>query len=161
MACKSSTVILPIILCLRAWWVEGRWQWRNVARVAPVMLMSVAASLLSLWTQKSATATLSDSQWVRTWPQRLVTAGDAVWFYLGKLIWPHPLMAVYPRWVINAGPRFSYLPLLTVMIVLFAWGSTSKSWSRPWFFAFAYFIVALIPILGLVDNYVFQSLAGL
>ena len=34
MASKSSTVILPVVLCLCAWWMEGRWQWRNLARVA-------------------------------------------------------------------------------------------------------------------------------
>jgi len=27
MASKSSTVILPVALCLCAWWVEGRWRW--------------------------------------------------------------------------------------------------------------------------------------
>ncbi len=35
MASKSSTVILPVVLCLCAWWMEGRWRWRNVARVLP------------------------------------------------------------------------------------------------------------------------------
>ena len=33
MASKSSTVILPIVLCLCAWWVEGRWHWRHIAKV--------------------------------------------------------------------------------------------------------------------------------
>ena len=32
MASKSSTVILPVVLCLCAWWVEGRWHWRNQAK---------------------------------------------------------------------------------------------------------------------------------
>ena len=27
MASKSSTVILPVVLCLCAWWLKGRWQW--------------------------------------------------------------------------------------------------------------------------------------
>jgi hypothetical protein len=55
MASKSSTVILPVVLCLCAWWVEGRWHWRNLARVAPIFLMSIAASALSMWTQGAAT----------------------------------------------------------------------------------------------------------
>ena len=57
MASKSSTVILPVVLCLCAWWMEGRWQWRNLVRVAPIFLMSVAASALSLWTQGLQLAT--------------------------------------------------------------------------------------------------------
>ena len=51
MASKSSTVILPVVLCLCAWWMEGRWHWRNVARVVPIFLMSIAASALAIWTQ--------------------------------------------------------------------------------------------------------------
>ena len=90
MASKSSTVILPVVLCLCAWWMERRWYWRNLARVAPIFLMSIAASALSIWTQGLQLATVTDPQWVRTWPERLATAGDALWFYLGKLLWPHP-----------------------------------------------------------------------
>ena len=101
MASKSSTVILPVVLCLCAWWMEGRWHWRNVARVVPIFLMSIAASALSIWTQGLQLATVTDPQWVRTWPQRLATAGDAVWFYLGKLLWPasidHHLSALADR----------------------------------------------------------------
>ena len=101
-------------------------------------------------------ATVPDPQWVRTWPERLATAGDAVWFYLGKLIWPHPLITIYPRWQIDAGDWFSYLPLLAVIIVLFVLWLKGESWARPWFFVFAYFLVALLPVLGLVDNPIFR-----
>jgi len=156
MASKSSTVILPVVLCLCAWWVEGRWQWRNLARVAPTFLMSIAASALAIWTQKLALAMATDPQWVRTWPQRLAAAGDAVWFYLGKLLWPHPLITIYPRWKIDAGQWFSYLPLLAVIMVLFVLWLKRESWSRPWFFVFAYFLAALFPVLGLVDNPIFR-----
>ena len=65
MMCKSSTVVLPVVLCLCAWWMEGRWQWRNVARTAPIFLMAVADSLLSMWTQKHEVASLGDLQWMQ------------------------------------------------------------------------------------------------
>ena len=102
---------------------------------------------------------VSDLQWVRTWPERPAAAGGAVWFYLGKLLWPHPLSANYPRWQINAGQWFSYLPLLAVIVILaIFWlrGRSGGAGSRACFFAFAYFIVALLPILGLIDTYIFQ-----
>ena len=155
MASKSSTVILPVVLSLCAWWVEGRWQWRDLARVAPIFIMSIAASALSIWTQGQVLATASDPQWVRSWPQRAATAGDAVWFYLGKLLWPHPLITVYPRWQIDARHGVSYLPLVAVIIAVLILWLKRKSWSRPWFFVFAYFLVALFPVLGLADNFIF------
>jgi tetratricopeptide (TPR) repeat protein len=156
MASKSSTVILPVVLCLCAWWTEGRWHWRNLARVVPIFLMSIAASALSIWTQGLALATITDSQFVRTWPERLAAAGDAVWFYLGKLLWPHPLITIYPGWQIDATQWVSYLPLLAVIVMLAIFWLKRQLWSGACFFAFAYFIAALLPVLGLIDNPIFR-----
>jgi protein O-mannosyl-transferase len=156
MASKSSTVILPVVLCLVAWWMEGRWRWRNLARVAPFLVLSAAASALSLWTQGLVLVTLPDAQWVRSGPERLVTAGIGVWFYVGKELWPHPVMTVYPRWRIDAGKWSSYLPLVGVIVTLILLWLRRDSWARPWFFVFAYFLAALLPVLGLFDNYIFH-----
>ncbi len=103
MASKSSTVVLPVVLGLCVWWMEGRVPRRRVVALGPLVLMAVAASALTLWTQRMTLAQTSDAQWARPWPGRWVSAGEAVWFYLGKLLWPHPLMAVYPRWQVDAG----------------------------------------------------------
>jgi tetratricopeptide (TPR) repeat protein len=156
MAAKSSAVILPVVLCLCAWWIEAGWHWRTVARTVPIFLMAIAAGALSLWTQGLQLATVSDPRWVRTWLERLATAGDAVWFYLGKLLWPHPLSSNYPRWQIDAGQWVSYLPLLAVIAILSIFWLRRELWSRACFFAFAYFIVALLPTLGLIDAYIFR-----
>ncbi len=156
MASKSTVAILPVVLCLCAWWMEDRCHWRNLARVVPVFLMSIAASIFAVWIQGLQLARVTDPQWVRTWPQRLVTAGDAVWFYLGKLLWPHPLITIYPRWQIDAGQWFSYLPLLAVIVFLSIFWLKRELWSRACFFAFAYFTAALLPVLGLIDSYLFE-----
>jgi protein O-mannosyl-transferase len=155
-ASKSSTVILPIILCLSAWWLEGRWYWRNLARTAPIFLMAFAAAIFSIWTQALHFASVTDPRWVRTWPERLVAAGDAVWFYLGKLLFPHPLILIYPRWQIDAKQWDSYLPLSGAILILVLFWLKREHWLRAWFFAFGYFLVALLPVLGLIDNFVFQ-----
>jgi len=152
MASKSSTVVLPVVLCLCAWWMEGKWRWSNLTRLAPVFFMSVVATGLSMWSYTSRRSALVDPQWTRSWPERVATSGDVIWFYLGKLVWPHPLLAVYPRWQIDARQWFSYLPLLAVIVVLLVLWLKRETWSRPWFFAFAYFLVVLSPFLGLIDQ---------
>jgi tetratricopeptide (TPR) repeat protein len=152
MVSKSSTVVLPVVLALCAWWVEGRWQWRHLMRLAPVFLMSLIAGAITVWPQAADTAVLADAQWARSWPERVATSGDVIWFYLGKLLWPHPLMTVYPRWVIDAGQWISYLPLLAVIVVLFILWLKRESGYRSCFFALAYFLVALSPFLGLIDQ---------
>jgi protein O-mannosyl-transferase len=156
MASKSSTVILPVVLCLCAWWIEGRWQWRNLIIIAPTFVMAIATTALSVATQSLRLVTFTDPQFVRTWPQRLAAAGDAVWFYLGKLLWPHPLVTIYPRWQIDAGQWTSYLPLTAVLVVLVILWLKRHAWSRPWFFVYAYFLIALLPGLGFFDNAIFR-----
>jgi protein O-mannosyl-transferase len=129
--------------------VEGRWHWRNLPKVLPIFLMSIAASVASILTQS---VRANDSQWARSWPERLVTAGDAVWFYLGKLLWPHPLSMVYPRWQMNASHVISYLELFTVMLVTLILWFKRESWSRSFLMAWLYFLVTLLPVLGLINN---------
>ena len=149
MASKSSTVVLPFVLCLCAWWMEGRWRWRNLLKIGPVFLMSIVSGMASSWTQGVQLAVVGASSWTQTWAERLVTAGDAIWFYLGKLVWPHPLIAIYPRWQIEAGHGISYLPLLAVILVSLILWLKRDGWSRPCFFAWTYFLAALLPVLGL------------
>jgi len=66
-------------------------------------------------------------------------------------------MAVYPRWQINANDWISYLPLAAV-ILLFAilWLNRRSDFAgcRALFFAFTYFIVTLLPVLGLVETFI-------
>ncbi len=92
------------------------------------------------------------SEWARSWPERLVTAGQGFWFYAAKLLWPYPLIVVYPKWEIDASQWSSYLPLLAAMIALCILGLKLKSWSRAPFFAYASFGLALLPVLGLLNN---------
>lgn len=151
MASKSSTVVLPVVLCLGAWWVEGRWHWRNLLIVAPVFLMSLGAAAMAIITVRGQG--VSDLSWAQSWPERLVTSGYAVWFYLGRLLWPHPLVFIYPRWNIEAAEWYAYLPLLAVFIGLLVLWLKRATWGRPWFFALAYFLAAAFPVLGLVNHY--------
>jgi tetratricopeptide (TPR) repeat protein len=156
MASKSSTVVLPVVLVLCVWWMEGRVSRTRVLKIAPMFLFSLAAGLVSIWTQTQNAA--GDISSPHSWPERFVIAGGAIWFYLGKLIWPHPLLVVYPQWKVEAGAWFSYLPLLCVFAILFGFWFWRGAWSRPWLFAWAYFLVALLPVLGLVHmNFQDQS----
>ncbi len=150
-AAKFSTVVLPVVLGLCAWWAEGRWQWRNLIRLAPIFVMSTVAGAIILWLGTVEPAMVG-AEPARSWPERIAMAGDVIWFYIGKLIWPHPLMAIYPRWQIDASQLLSYLPLLAAIVVLLIFWIKRKTWAQPYFFALAYFLVVLFPFLGLVDQ---------
>ena len=74
----------------------------------------------------------------------------------GGTIWPYPLITIYPRWQIDTEHWFSYLPLLAVIVFLSIFWLKRELWSRACFFAFAYFTAALLPVLGLIDSYLFE-----
>ena len=152
MASKTSAMVLPVVLCLLAWWQEGRWRWRTLLELGPVFLLALAAGSLSLWTQSTPSAAGGLAQVVRSWPQRLAVAGDVVWFYLGKLAWPHPLMIVYPLWEIDTRRWSTFLPLLAVLAVLCVLWRQRRAWrTTGGLLAGAYFLAALLPVLGLVE----------
>lgn len=156
MASKFSTAMLPAVLALCAWWMEGGWRWRNLIALAPVGIMSVIIAALVLEPQMpGVTANLAPA-WAGTWAERIARMGDVMAFYMGKLLWPDPLMMVYPRGQIDARQLTSYLASTTAVGVLSILWLNRKFWARPYFFAAAYFLVALSPFLGLIDQSFWQ-----
>jgi protein O-mannosyl-transferase len=151
MASKSSTVVLPAVLALCAWWTGDRRPWKTAASLVPVALMSVASSALSIWTQHIEGA--NSPLWARSWPERIAVAGRVFWFYLGKLGWPHPLVFIYPRWHLELGRSSAYLPTAAMGALFVLLGLGQRGRLRPACFAFGYFLIALLPVLGVVDHF--------
>jgi tetratricopeptide (TPR) repeat protein len=155
-ASKPSTAMLPAVLALCVWWRRGRIvQSRNIVVLAPFMLISALASAWTIWEQKFH-AGASGPEWAQSWPERLIIAGRAIWFYLGKLMWPRPLIFIYPRWEINSSQLIAYLPLLAGLAGLVILWLTRRKWTRPVFFAAAYFLISLFPVLGFFSVYFFR-----
>src|SRR5438876_730338 len=152
---KPSTVMLPAVLGLCVWWRRGRVRWRDLATLVPFALISALASVWTIWEQKFHSGAIG-SEWAQLWPERLIIAGRAIWFYLGKLVWPDPLIFIYPRWEINSLQLTAYLPLLAALAGLFALWLIRGKWSRPVFFAAAYFVISLFPVLGFFTVYFFR-----
>jgi tetratricopeptide (TPR) repeat protein len=152
---KPSVVMLPFVLALCVWWMRGRIRWRDTLAFAPFALISVLASAWTIWEQRFHARAVGPD-WVQTFPERLIIAGKAVWFYVGKLVWPHPLIFIYPRWNINSSTLPAYLPLLAVIAGLVAlWFIQAKS-GRALFFAAAYYVISLFPVLGFFSVYFFR-----
>jgi tetratricopeptide (TPR) repeat protein len=149
MAAKSSTMVLPLVLVLCVWWRDGSCTFRSWRRIGPVFLLSAASGALSVWTQSQRAGAAIPA--ALSLAQRLVIAGDAVWFYLGKLIWPYPLMMVYPQWRIDALAGFSFAPLLGALALTIVLWMKRKSMGRGFLFAWIYFVAALLPVLGFAN----------
>ena len=145
MLSKGSTVILPLVLLLCAWWKQRRLSRVDVLAALPFFVLSGVVALITIHFQaREIDASVAQV----LMPARIARAGQAIWFYLWKDIWPVGLCAIYPKWPLSNG----FLPLVAVGVVCLALCVARKTWlGRGLFFAWAYFIVALLPVLGILN----------
>jgi protein O-mannosyl-transferase len=151
---KSSTVMLPVVLGLIGWWM-GKRQWRDVLWLVPFFAVSLVAGGWTIWEQK-VNSMASGPDWNHGLASRFMIAGKVPWFYLGKLLWPHPLVFIYPRWDVNDLGFIHWLPLVgTVAVIVVLWWARETR-AKPLFLAVMIFGVSLFPVLGLFDVFFFK-----
>ena len=83
---------------------------------------------------------------------RSLVASQALWFYLGKLLWPVDLAVIYPRWEIDPMAAKAWLwPVGALAAAALLWTFHRASGRGPLAGAL-FFAATLVPILGLVDS---------
>jgi protein O-mannosyl-transferase len=95
-------------------------------------------------------------EWKLSLPEKFIVAGNALWFYLGKLCWPHPLVFIYPRWVLHPSEPLAYLPLAAAVLVAAVLWWRRNTWGRAPLIAAGYFVVVLLPALGFINIFPFR-----
>ncbi|HVW22197.1 MAG TPA: tetratricopeptide repeat protein [Opitutaceae bacterium] len=162
---KGSVATAPVVLMGLILWHRPL-TWRDLAWTAPFFAVSAVMVMTNLWFRGHGS-----SEVIRNVGglDRLLGAGGVVWFYLGKALWPVRLIFVYPRWQIRAGDPACWVGLAAAVgLTIFLWrmarlrcwgavpaasGPAAKSWARPVLFAWGYFCVMLIPVMGFADVY--------
>ena len=152
---KPSTVMLPVVLALCLWWRKEGLKKRDLLSLLPFIFISLAASGWTIWEQKFH-AHAAGAEWAQTPFQRILISADAIWFYLLKLIWPHPLIFIYPRWTIDPSRWFAWIPLVALFVVATVLFLKRNTALRPVSFALAYFVITLFPVLDFFDVYFFR-----
>ncbi len=150
---KATTFCFPPLLLLLAWWKRGRLQWRADIRPAlPFFAVAVGMGLFNSWIEKHRLGA-EGTMWSFTFPERILIAGRALWFYAAKLFWPADLCFIYPRWHINAGSLAQWLfPLAAAALVLGLWFGRNRLGRGP-VVAVLFYGGALAPLLGFMNIY--------
>ena len=146
---KAAIVILPIVLLLLVWWVHRRLEKADLWRVAPFAVLSLIVGMVRMWFERNRAMGNIDLHDF-TWSRRLTTAGEAVWFYLGKALWPSNLTLIYPRFTESPQLAFLTVAALSVAVGLMVIGMRRRR-GRSLAFASSYFVLALLPSLGLAN----------
>ena len=151
-------IALPAAVLLVVWWKRGKIGWRELLPLAPFLAAGMVMGLWTAWVEKHLVHA-AGSEWALSFPARCLIAGRAVWFYLGKLVWPHPLIFIYPRWEINTARPLAYLPILALialMALLLILSLGRRGWARPTLVTLAYFLALLFPVMGFFNVYFFR-----
>ena len=154
---KTATVGLPGVILLLAWWKRHRIVLKDWLLLLPFLALGLGLSLFTISIEhRLMIITANADEWSFSWLQRCLIAAQAVWFYLGKLAWPYPLMFFYPRWNIQSALPlgFAALAALAALVAILWW--KRQTWGRPILMALGSFVVLLFPVLGFFNIYFFR-----
>ena len=151
---KSVAVTLPATLLVVLWWRRGELAWkRDILPLVPWLGFGLAAGLTTAWVEREYIGA-HGAPFELGLAGRVLLAGRVAWFYLGKIVWPHPLIFIYPRWTVDSTIAWQWLfpiALLAGLAVLFA----RRGRDRGVLAAALCFLGALFPALGFFNVYPF------
>ena len=149
---KTITCSLPAAILLVLWWQRDRIRWRDILSLTPFFIVGVALGLTTVWLEKYHVGAQGE-EWALSLVDRFLVAGRVLWFYAGKLLWPHRLTFIYPRWQIDSGVWWQYLfPLAAVVVIFILWLLRQRIGKGP-LVAVLFFAGTLLPALGFFDVY--------
>jgi tetratricopeptide (TPR) repeat protein len=144
---KGSVAILPALLLLIIW-RRREILLEDVLRIIPFFVIAILLVAVNIWFQShGVNLGARDANFV----ERLIGAAAIVWFYFYKTLLPIHLMFVYPQWQIELNRLIWWLPLAAAIIVTIALWIFRDRGGRPFLFAWAWFCIALIPVMGFTD----------
>jgi Tfp pilus assembly protein PilF len=154
MLSKAAVAPLPMVLLGLTWWRLGTIRAKDLWRSVPFFALAAGTALVSMWFQyiRGIGASMLDVQSGSVWV-RLALAGWAFWFYLYKAVLPVGLCFVYPRWQIEPARLLSYVPGLLVGVTFAVCWFSRRGWGRATLFGLGYFLIMLLPAMGLVKIY--------
>jgi tetratricopeptide (TPR) repeat protein len=152
---KPSVVVVPVLTGIMACLLLRRPFGRVARELVPWLLIVLPVALVTKQAQPDLSLPFSPS-----FGQRFLVAGDALSFYLGKLLWPLELGFDYGRtpeyvlahdWVYCTG----LLPYLAGAGLLYLAWKRGQSWPVA---LVGVVVVTLLPVLGFVSFY-FQAIS--
>ena len=114
--------MLPGVLLVVLWWRRGRLEWRrDVVPTLPFFALGAAAGLFTAWVERTYIGA-QGADFHLSPIDRVLIAGRAMWFYLGKLFWPIGLNFEYPRWSVDQSAAWQYVfPLAVIALLTVCW----------------------------------------
>jgi protein O-mannosyl-transferase len=147
---KPAGVSLPLANLVMIWWKRGTLRKFDVAATVPMLAMSLVAGLVTIYVDAYYLGGMGPALQLSP-VDRILVAGRSLWFYAGKLLWPAPLVSIYPRWEVSAAVWWQYLyPIAAVATLVALWGLRRRIGRGP-LAAVASFVIIVSPTIGLTN----------
>lgn len=147
---KPAAIFLPFVILLIVWWKSPRVKTGDLTAVAPMLGMGLAFGLLTIYIEANYSGA-SGAAWQMPILDRLLVAGRALWFYVGKLAWPATLMSIYPRWDVDSHGWAQYLyPVAAGTAVGALWAFRDRIGRGPLVAALG-FAILVAPTIGILN----------
>ncbi|MDR3403102.1 MAG: tetratricopeptide repeat protein [Chthoniobacter sp.] len=160
LACKTSTVFLPVFLAICYGFRGGKVSFPAFLRLAPYYALGLAAGLTTVWFEKHRVAAKSLLGTLSLW-QRMEISGATFWLYLEKALIPINLTPMYHGWVDTSAATHTALPGLLLVALLVTCALLWRRIGAPISLGIIYYALMLLPLLGIFDtNYFAYSLVA-
>ncbi|MEW6530844.1 MAG: tetratricopeptide repeat protein [Thermodesulfobacteriota bacterium] len=164
---KPTAVVLPAIMLVGEWLglhrvvprsETGSYEPRSVRywidragllRIGPFALLAAVMCLVTIRTEGAHVMDLPIIQ-------RPFIASAALWFYVYKILLPMNLLAIYPKWNVNPGDYVWWIPFLLSALAAWLLIRYRLRISRGFWWALAFFVIPLLPVVGVVPFGYFQ-----
>jgi tetratricopeptide (TPR) repeat protein len=149
---KTVACSFPLVILILIWWKRGRIRAAQVFPIIPMFLIAAPLGLYTGYLERVRVGAMGPD-WQIPAIDRFLIAGRAIWFDLGKLLWPVNLCFSYAMWNVNAGAIWQWLAPIAVAATLAAlWLARQRLGRGPLAAAIIYCVV-LGPSLGFADVY--------
>ena len=149
---KTVVASLPLSLILAERLILGRRIRDSLRRTAPMIALALAMGVVTLIVERGSPVPEANLL------ERTLTAASAVWFYVGKLLAPTQLRALYPMWNASAAMVQWWLPLVGLLAAAAAVWRWRRAVGGLGLWALAHFALMIAPASGLVPfNYLTKT----
>ena len=155
MLSKTVACTFPVIVLLMIYWRRGSVRLGEALSLLPLLIIGGALGLLTAWLEKTHVGA-SGAEWQLSIAQRVVLSGRIVWFYLAKLLWPWPVIFVYPRWTLRPGELLQWAGTIGVIVTMASLWLARRRLGRGPVVLAAIFVVTLLPALGFINVFPFR-----
>jgi tetratricopeptide (TPR) repeat protein len=152
---KTTACTLSAALLLVLWLERKPINARRLLQVVPFLVLGVCLGLVTIWWERFHQGT-QGQLFAIGFPERVLVASRALWFYAGKLLWPVNLVFSYPRWSISASNAIDYIWPLTTLVVAAVIYFLRSRLGRGIEVAALFFAATLSPVLGFIMLYTFR-----